>query len=100
MNLGQFLSILKARKWVALLIFSLVVATTVAVSLLLPSQYTGTASVVVDIRPDPVSAMGVPAAALRRPGRRPQAHRLPARPRPGRAGRPKRRPPPTCAPSG
>ena len=64
MNLGQFLSILKARKWVALLIFSLVVATTVAVSLLLPSQYTGTASVVVDIRPDPVSAMGVPAAPL------------------------------------
>ncbi len=61
MTIGQFLSILKARKWVALLVFALVVATTVVVSLLLPKQYTGTASVVVDVKPDPVSAMAYPA---------------------------------------
>ncbi|MBK6863053.1 MAG: chain length determinant protein EpsF [Ideonella sp.] len=64
MTLTQLLSILKARKWVALLVFGLVVTTTLVASLLLPRQYTGTASVVVDIKPDPVSAMGYPAASL------------------------------------
>ena len=61
MTIGQLLSILAARKWVALSVFALVVATTVLVSLLLPKQYTGAASVVVDIKPDPVSAMAYPA---------------------------------------
>ena len=64
MSFGQFLSILRARKWVALLVFALVVATTVLVSLLLPKTYTGTASVVIDAKPDPVTAMINPAAAL------------------------------------
>ena len=64
MTFGQFLSILRARKWAALLVFALVVATTVAVSLLLPKQYSAAASVVVDIKPDPVSAMAFPAMAM------------------------------------
>jgi len=63
MTFGQFLSILRARKWAALLVFVLVVVTAVTVSLLLPKRYTGAASVVVDIKPDPVSAMGFPSMA-------------------------------------
>ena len=64
MTFGQFLSILRARKWAALLVFALVVATTVAVSLLLPKQYDAAASVVIDIKPDPVSAMAFPTMAM------------------------------------
>ena len=64
MTFGQFLSILRARKWAALLVFALVVAATVAVSLLLPKKYTGAASVLVDVKPDPVSAMGFPSMAM------------------------------------
>lgn len=64
MTFGQFLSILRARKWVALLVFVLVVLITVVVSLMLPKQYTAAASIVVDAKPDPVSAMGYPSAAM------------------------------------
>lgn len=64
MTFGQFLSILRARKWAALLVFLLVVTTTVAVSLILPKQYDATASVVVDIKPDPVSAMVFPTMTM------------------------------------
>jgi len=64
MTFGQFLSILRARKWAALLVFALVVATTVVVSLLLPKQYKGEASVVIDVKPDPVTAMMSPAMAM------------------------------------
>ncbi|MFN7724492.1 MAG: chain length determinant protein EpsF [Rubrivivax sp.] len=64
MTFAQFLSILRARKWAALGVFSLVVLTTVVVSLLLPKQYLGTASVVIDAKPDPVSAMVNPAAVM------------------------------------
>lgn len=64
MTFAQFLSILRARKWAALLVFALVVVTTVVVSLLLPKTYTATASVVIDAKPDPVTAMINPAAAL------------------------------------
>lgn len=62
MTFVQFISILKARKWIALSVFALTVVITVFVSLILPSQYTGNASVVVDIKPDPVSAIGYSAA--------------------------------------
>lgn len=64
MTFGQFLSILRARKWAALAVFALVVATTVAVSLLLPKSYTGVASVVIDVKPDPITAMMNPSAAM------------------------------------
>lgn len=55
MNLTQFLSILKARWWVALLLLVLTVGTTLGVSLMLPSQYTATATVVIDVKPDPIA---------------------------------------------
>jgi succinoglycan biosynthesis transport protein ExoP len=55
MNLNQFLAILKARWWVALLVFVLTVGTTLAVSLMLPSQYTASATVVIDVKPDPIA---------------------------------------------
>lgn len=64
MTFGQFLSILRARKWAALLVFLLVVATTVTVSLLLPKQYDASASVVIDVKPDPVAAMAFPSMAM------------------------------------
>jgi len=54
---GQFVSIVRARWWVVVLVLGLTVATTVVVSLLLPKQYTATASVVVDFKPDPISAI-------------------------------------------
>ncbi len=57
MSFGQFLSILKARRWIALAVLLSTVIITLAVSLLLPKQYTATASVVVDSKPDPVSAI-------------------------------------------
>lgn len=57
MNLGQMLSILQARWRVALLIFLSTVFVAIVVSLVLPRQYTATASLVVDqSRPDPVAA--------------------------------------------
>lgn len=65
MNLGQFLTIIWARRWVALLVFVLTVGVTVGVSLMLPKQYQGSATVVIDARPDPVSVMaGVNPMAL------------------------------------
>jgi chain length determinant protein EpsF len=57
MTFGQFLSILRARWRVAVLVLGLTVATTLLVSLLLPKQYKAFASVVVDTKPDPVSAV-------------------------------------------
>ena len=57
MTLSQFLSILRARAWLALLILVGTVALTLGVSLLLPKQYKAVASVVVDFKPDPVSAV-------------------------------------------
>jgi chain length determinant protein tyrosine kinase EpsG len=57
MSLGQFLAILKARWKGALLVFLLTLATSIAVSLMQAKQYTATASVVVDFKPDPVTAM-------------------------------------------
>jgi polysaccharide biosynthesis transport protein len=57
MTFGQFLSILRARWWLALAILVGTVLLTLVVSLLLPKQYKATASVVVDFKPDPVSAV-------------------------------------------
>jgi polysaccharide biosynthesis transport protein len=55
MTFGQFLSILRARWWAALLVLVLVVAGALAVNLMLPKQYKAVASVLVDSKPDPVS---------------------------------------------
>lgn len=57
MTFSQFVSILRARWWILVLVLGLTVATTVAVSLLLPKQYKAMASVVIDFKPDPVSAV-------------------------------------------
>ena len=57
MNLSQFLSILRARWWVAMLVFVLTVGTAIGLTLMQRKQYTATATVVVDqARPDPVAA--------------------------------------------
>jgi len=57
MTFGQFLSILRARWLVALLVVMLTVGMTLAISLLLPKQYRAIASVVAETKPDPVSAV-------------------------------------------
>ena len=57
MNLSQFLSIIRARWGVAVLVLMLTVGTAVGISLTLPKQYIATSTVVVDqSRPDPVAA--------------------------------------------
>jgi polysaccharide biosynthesis transport protein len=56
MTFGQFLSILRARWWLALLILVITVVATLLVSLSLTKQYKATASVVVDFKPDPITA--------------------------------------------
>lgn len=62
MGFGQFFAILRARWWVALLMFALTVGIAIAVSLLLPKQYQSTASVVLEVRPDPIANMVFPGA--------------------------------------
>ena len=54
MTFRQFLSILRARWHIALVIFLLTVGSAIAISMLLPKRYTATASVVIDAKPDPV----------------------------------------------
>ena len=58
MTLHQFLLILRARYKVALFTFLVTVLATLAVSLVLPKQYSANSAVVVDVKsPDPVSGM-------------------------------------------
>ncbi len=65
MSFQLFLLILLARRKVIVLTLLGVVAVTVAVSLLLPKQYTATASVVLDVKsPDPILGAILPAQAL------------------------------------
>lgn len=66
MTISQFLSILSARKGLALLVLLITVGVTAVVSLMLPKKYTATSSIVVDAKPDAVSGllypgMGTPA---------------------------------------
>ncbi|WP_428419657.1 chain length determinant protein EpsF [Methylibium sp.] len=58
MTFGQFISILQARWKLALAVVLTIVTTAAVISLLLPKQYTASASVVLDISPDPLSAAG------------------------------------------
>ena len=48
MNFTQFLLILNARKWIILGVLLVTVAVTAAVSLLLPKEYTATATLIID----------------------------------------------------
>lgn len=55
MTFRQLLRILAARKFLAGMIFSSVMVLTLAFSLLLPKSYKATATIVADIKPDPIS---------------------------------------------
>ncbi|HEY2560096.1 MAG TPA: chain length determinant protein EpsF [Caldimonas sp.] len=65
MILNQYLRILWARKWLVLGLFGLVAAAGVAITLLMPRQYTADTSLVVEMRMDP--ALGALAPALAAP---------------------------------
>ena len=56
MTFGQLLAILRARWWIVLSVMVLIVGVVMGISYKLPKQYTATASVVADFKPDPVSA--------------------------------------------
>lgn len=60
MTFSQFLSILRARWRLIAYVFGGVLALAIVLSLVLPKQYTAVASVVVDSKPDPFTAMGYP----------------------------------------
>ena len=61
MTLQQFVDILKARWKLALLLFALTLGAAVGLSLVLPSKYTATAQVLVDMKsPDPVLGLLMP----------------------------------------
>lgn len=62
MNFTQFLLILNARKWIILGVLLLAVATTAAVSLLLPKEYTASTQIIVDSKSkDPFTGQLLPA---------------------------------------
>ncbi len=63
MTFANFLAIVRARLRILLLVMGVTVLTAVIVSLLLPKKYLATASVVVDAKPDPVSALIYPGLA-------------------------------------
>ncbi|MGY4830279.1 chain length determinant protein EpsF [Sphaerotilaceae bacterium SBD11-9] len=58
MNLSQLLGILRARWLSATIVFTLIVATVVGVSLVLPRKYTATAAVLIDMKSnDPIAGL-------------------------------------------
>ena len=57
MTFGRFFSILRARWWVAALVVFGTVGLTIVTCLMLPARYTATATVLIDAKPDPVTAM-------------------------------------------
>lgn len=65
MTFSQFLSILRARRLLFIAVLLSIVVPVVAFSLLWPKKYIGAASVVVDIKPDPISGL---TQALMTPG--------------------------------
>lgn len=65
MNLTQFLLILKARFKIILIVFGLVVLTTLIINLLLPKIYKATSSLVLNYKGvDPVTGLTVPAQLM------------------------------------
>jgi chain length determinant protein EpsF len=60
MTLGQFLSALRARWLVALIVLGTIVGATAIASVLWPKRYSAAATVVVDVKPDPVSSLLYP----------------------------------------
>ena len=63
MTFTNFLAIVRARLGILLLVMAVTVLTALVVSLLLPKKYVAVASVVVDAKPDPVSALIYPGLA-------------------------------------
>jgi succinoglycan biosynthesis transport protein ExoP len=57
MNFSQFVAVLRARWQLAALVFLTTVTLAVVLSLVLPKKYTGSASVVVEVKPDPITGM-------------------------------------------
>lgn len=65
MNSSQFLSILLARKWIALWVFLTTVIVTTLLSFLLPKTYTATTSLVINSKgSDPVTGFTLPAVLM------------------------------------
>ncbi len=65
MNFQQFLSILLARKKIALITLAVTVLTTLAVSLVMPKSYKATATLILNYKAtDPVSGMTLPAQLM------------------------------------
>lgn len=67
MTFGQFLSVMRARWWVVLGLLAVVVTATTAISWFMPRQYTASSSFLLDVKPDPVSAVvygGLPSPAF------------------------------------
>jgi chain length determinant protein EpsF len=64
MSLHQILSILRSRWRIAASVFGGIIIPVLLVNLILPKQYVATASVVADIKPDPVAGVAFPAQAL------------------------------------
>ena len=63
MSITQYLRIIWTRKWLVLALLLVTIAVGTAVTLLMPKQYTADASLVVDVRVDPVMGMLAPALA-------------------------------------
>ena len=63
MSLANFIAIVRARLWLLLGVMLATVVTALVISLMLPKKYLATASVVVDAKPDPVSALIYPGLA-------------------------------------
>lgn len=65
MSLTQFLTVLRARKWLAASLFAAGIAVAALISLVLPRQYTASASVVIDIKSaDPIAGTVSPAMTV------------------------------------
>jgi succinoglycan biosynthesis transport protein ExoP len=65
MNFQQFLTILMARKKIALIVLAVTVLTTLLVSLVMPKSYKATTTLVLDYKAtDPVSGMTLPAQLM------------------------------------
>lgn len=63
MTFGNFVAMVRARWWLLLLVTVLTAGTALGISLKLPKKYVATASVVIDAKPDPVSALIYPGLA-------------------------------------
>lgn len=65
MTFGQFLGILRARWWIALGTLVIAVGATLAVSLVLPKEYTATTTLVIDYKgTDPILGIMLPAQMM------------------------------------